>query len=333
MGKLRNEDLSKLLKCIISDPRVIVPPQVGFDSGVHLIGDKCLVISTDPCIGVPKEWFGWLLVNYAASDVSLFGARPQFCTINLLGPPATSPRQFLKVMKQCCSAAEELHMSIVTGHTGTYEGISALLGVTTAYGAIEKDKLIIPSGAKAGDYIYCIKPIGLEAAANFALTRKADAEIIFGVKKTKMLGDLVRSQSCVKEALFLAKAGWVHAMHDATEGGLTTALNEIAEVSRLGFIVNHEAIPICEDVRTLFRTFRLLERDLLSVSSTGTIVASVIPETHEKVDAFLRRNRIQGAAIGTFTEDKKRILQRGRRETGFPREGVDPYTMILSGKR
>ena len=84
MGKLDSEELKKLLSCIRKDPRVVVPPMPGYDAGVHLIGDKYLVVATDPCIGVPEEWFGWLLIHYAASDVALFGAKPEFCTVTLL---------------------------------------------------------------------------------------------------------------------------------------------------------------------------------------------------------------------------------------------------------
>src|SRR3972149_3706461 len=119
MGKLATEELKKLLSCIKKDQRVVIPPRPGYDSGVHLIDDKCIVVSTDPCTGVPKEWFGWMLIHYAASDVALFGAKPQFCTINLLGPLGTKASEFQTVMKQACNAADELDMAIVTGHTGT----------------------------------------------------------------------------------------------------------------------------------------------------------------------------------------------------------------------
>src|SRR5665647_1321646 len=84
MGKLAPEDLQKILGCIKKDFRVIVPPMIGYDVGVHLLHGKYVAVATDPCTGVPKEWFGWLLINYAASDVALFGAKPEFCTINLL---------------------------------------------------------------------------------------------------------------------------------------------------------------------------------------------------------------------------------------------------------
>ena len=87
MGKLHSAELKKLLSCIKKDSRVVIPPMVGYDSGVHLLGDKYVVVASDPCIGVPEEWFGYLLVNYAASDLALSGAKPEFCTINLLGSP------------------------------------------------------------------------------------------------------------------------------------------------------------------------------------------------------------------------------------------------------
>lgn len=331
MGKLSDYELKKLLACIKKDSRVIVPPLAGYDSGVHKIGDKYLVISTDPCIGVPEEWFGWLLIHYAASDVALFGAKPEFCTINLLGPPSTRPQTFFKVMQQTCRAADELQMAIVTGHTGTYNGLSTLVGVCTAYGTIDKSKLITPSGARPGDYIYCMKPIGLEVAVNFALTRKDTAKRIFGVQKTQELEELVPMQSCVREALLLAETGSIHAMHDATEGGLTAALNEMAEASKVGFRIEFERIPICKEVKTLQKHFQLSEKQLLSMSSTGTILASVSPKAKEKVETTMRRNKIQANVLGIFTKDTHRILVRDGKEVLFPEDADDPYARILSG--
>ena len=140
MGKLANKDLKKLLGCIKEDTRVVVSPQLGFDAGVHLLNDgRYLVVSTDPCIGVPEEWFGWFLVNYVASDNALFGAKTEFCTINLLGSPLTEPSVFHNAMRQACDAANELGAAIVTGHTGTYSGVSNLLGCARATDTLTKN--------------------------------------------------------------------------------------------------------------------------------------------------------------------------------------------------
>jgi hydrogenase expression/formation protein HypE len=332
MGKLSTENLKKLLSYIKKDSRVVVPPSPGFDSGVHLMDDKYLVVSTDPCIGVPEEWFGWLQIHYVASDIALFGAKPEFCTINLLGPPTTKPQVLYRIMEQACSAADELGMAVVTGHTGTYEGLSTLVGVCTAYGMIGKDKLITPGGAKPGDYILCLKPIGLEIVVNFALTHKILAERLFGVQRTRKVADRISMQSCVKEALLLAEIDGVHAMHDTTEGGLTAALNEMAEASKVGFKIELEKIQIPEEVHTLQECFQLSYEQVLSMSSTGTILVALSPEAEDMVKEALRQIDVEASVIGFFTKNRRRLLVKNRKKMSFPKKADDPYERILSGK-
>jgi hydrogenase expression/formation protein HypE len=70
----------------------------------------------------------------------------------------------------------------------------------------------------------------------------------------------------------------------------------------------------------------------LSMSSTGTILVSVSSEAREKVEAIMRQNKIQASVLGSFTEDKQRILVRDSKETPFPENADDPYARILSRK-
>ena len=334
MGKLATEDLKKLLGCIRKDSKVVVPPQLGFDAGVHQIdGGRYLVVSTDPCVGVPEEWFGWLLINYVASDVALFGAKMEFCTINLLGSRSTESETFQKVMRQACDAADELDAAVVTGHTGTYDGLSSLVGVCTGYGHVDKDRLITPAGAQPEDHVVCIKPVGLETVVNFALTHRALAEKLFGTQRTKELTKLVTMQSCVKEALLLTDLEGVHALHDATEGGVTAALNEMADASDVGFTVEAEKFLIPEEVHTLREAYRLSDRQMLSMSSTGTILAAVSSEEKNNVKNILRQNRVEAKFLGSFTKDRHRIFVKNGEKTVFPEEPDDPYTRILSAKK
>jgi len=334
MGKLSTEDLKKLLSCIKKDSRVVVPPQPGFDSGVHLLnGDRYLVVSTDPCVGVPEEWFGWLLVHYVASDIAIFGAKMEFCAVNLLGSPATKAERFQKIMEQVCSAVNELEAAVVAGHTGTYNGLSTMLGVCTGYGHVDKDRLITPGGAQSGDHIVCVKPIGLEVAVNFALTHGALAERLFGVQRTRELAKLVALQSCVKEALLLAEIEGVHALHGATEGGLTAALNEMAGASSVGFNVVWDELLIPEEVDVFMGFYRLSDAEALSMSSTGTVLAAVSPEARDEVENVLRRNGVEAKFVGSFTKEMRRVLVKSGEETMFPREADDPYARILLGKK
>jgi hydrogenase maturation factor len=332
MGKLPAEELKKLLSCIRKDSRVIVPPMIGYDSGVHLIDGRYMAVASDPCTGVPEEWFGWLLINYTASDVALSGAKPEFCTINLLGPKTTKPETFQKIMKQTCMAADELDIAIVRGHTGMYDSLSGLLGVATVYGSVQLEKLITPANAKSGDLILCTKPLGLETITNFSITHTARAQKLFGVEQQENLSRQVYKQTCVREALQLAKTGVVHAMHDATEGGFVSALNELAEASKVGFKLDWEKIPITKENLALQSYFKLTDEQLLSMSSTGTILAAVDPKAQEKVQETLRRNGLSSYFIGEFKENKERILIKNGKETAFQQIANDPYAMILSCK-
>jgi len=331
VGKLATEALKDVLKCIKKTSQVIVPPMPGFDSGAHKIGDdRCVVVSTDPCIGVPKEWFGWFLIHYAASDVAVFGAQPQYGTINLLAPPGTKKAVFKRVMKQACDAADDLRMRIITGHTGTYDGLSTLVGTCTAYGIIRRDELITPAGAKPGDYLICTKPLGLETLVNLTLTRKRLASELFGRKEALRLAGKVRMQTCVDEALLLAKTRGVTAMHDATEGGFVAALNEMADASNVGFTVDFVKLPILPELKKLAEHFKLSREQVLATSSTGTLLAAVSPSHREKSIKVLSKLGLNAQLVGVFSKSKQRLIKFDGEEAHFPKEADDPYAKIMS---
>lgn len=329
MGKLPKKELNELLSCIKKDSRVIIPPAVGYDSGVHLFDGKYMVVSTDPCTGVPEEWFGWFLIHYAASDVAVFGARPKYVAINLLGPSRTDADVFKRIMQQACQAADKLKISIITGHTGTYDDLSTIVGTCTAYGFVKKSRLITPGGARPNDRILCIKPVGQETLINFALTHRRLANKLFGSEATKLLAEKIEMQTCVNEALTLASMGGVTAMHDAAEGGLVLALNEMADASKIGFNVDYSKLLIGREMRILAGHFELSRRQALSTSSTGTLIAAVAPKAESRIIEALAKKGTLAASIGIFKESGSRTLKCKGKTLRFPAQAVDPYSKIM----
>jgi hydrogenase maturation factor len=235
-------------------------------------------------------------------------------------------------MKQTCTAANEQNIAIVRGHTGMYDSLKDLLGVCTIYGTIEPEKLVTPGGAKAGDLILCTKPVGIETLTNFALTHPKTARKLFGTEKTQELAGRVKMQSCVKEAQQLADAGCVDAMHDATEGGFVTALNELSEASKVGIKVTWENIPIPKEALVLKENFGLSDEQVLALSSTGTILAAVPQEAKQKTIEILKQNGLKGCFIGEFTKNNSRTLIKAGKETVFPTSAEDAYTRLLAIK-
>jgi hydrogenase expression/formation protein HypE len=330
LGKMALKNLTDVLGCIRGSRDVVVPPLPGFDCGVHKLGkERCVVVATDPCINVPMRYFGWLLLHYSASDISVFGASPQFCTINLLGPPRTRPQVFKEIMRQVCAAAKGLGTTIITGHTGSYDGIDALLGVCTAYGFLRMRDLITPAGARPNDLIVCTKPIGLEALTNLAIRRKRFTTKLFGPRKARYLTTRIRMQSCVREARILAGSGAVSAMHDVTEGGLVASLGEMASASNVGFILNYQNLHLLSELKTLADHFGLSRKQLLSMSSTGTLLAAISPRHKDRVLKMLAGRGVHPRVVGAFTRDKRRIVRCDGRETDFPEDFDDPYAEIV----
>jgi hydrogenase expression/formation protein HypE len=330
VGKLKTEDLKDLLKCFKKTSEVIVPPMPGFDSGAHKIADDlCMVVSTDPCIGVPNEWFGWFLIHYAASDVAIFGARPQYAAINLLGPLGTRPAEFQRIVKQACDAADDLNTTVITGHTGTYSALSSTVGTCTVYGIIKREQLITPAGAKPGDYLICTKSIGLETLVNFTLAHKKTAKELFGAQQASKLIKQVRMQTCVNEALLLAETG-VNAMHDATEGGFVAALNEMGDASKVGFLVDYSKLPILPELRKLAKHYKLSTEQVLSASSTGTLLVATSKNKRKKALKALAKLHLDARIVGTFLESRKRKLKLDEREIDFPPQAEDPYAELVN---
>lgn len=329
MGKLAPEDLRAVISCVRRGPSVLVPPKVGFDSGVHrLTDDLCLVVSTDPCVGVPKAWFGWLLVHYAASDVAVFGVRPRYCTLNLLGPPRTPAPVFRNVMRDACHAADRLNMQIVTGHTGTYVGLRDLVGVCTAYGIGSCSDFMTPGGVEPGDSILCAKPLGLETLVTFSQVRRSLAKKIFGASEATLLSRKFRFQSCVREALALSRMSGVHAMHDVAEGGLVAALNEIAQASHRGFSLDFTKILIPSQIQALARQFQLSVDELISMSSTGTLIAAVEEDRERAILRRLSQLNVPARLVGKFSKNRHRTLRDGLRDRPFPTKAHDPFGRI-----
>ncbi|WP_455367821.1 AIR synthase-related protein [[Eubacterium] cellulosolvens] len=330
MGKFASKKLSEIIRCIKPSEKIIVPPRAGCDAGVYEFDrDRYMVVSTDPCTGVPFDWFGWLLIHYSASDVALFGARPALASINLLGPPRSSHLAYKRIMDQACKAAKDLEIDIITGHTGNYPALSQIIGVCTVQGFVKKENLITPVGSQPGDHILMIKPLGLETLTNFSLTHREASKKLLGLKATRYLRSMVRHQTCVGEALLLSKFIGVHALHDITEGGLVAALNEMADTSNLGFQINYENLPVIKEVKLLQKHFKLTMLELLSLSSTGSVLASLSFDIKDKIIEALLKKGFLCADIGKFTSTKARYINTGKKRINFYSEAKDPYAKIF----
>jgi hydrogenase expression/formation protein HypE len=95
----------------------------------------------------------------------------------------------------------------------------------------------------------------------------------------------------------------VHVLRDPTRGGVATTLNEIAQSSRLGLVLEEEAVPINESVKG---ACDILGLDPLYVANEGKLLALVAPEAEERIIEAMRKHDLgrRAAVIGRASGDR-----------------------------
>lgn len=281
------------------DPRVVVGPKIGEDAAVIQFDEKVLVVHSDPITGAVKN-VGWLAVNICANDIATRGVKPLWILVVILLPQEANSTQIKQITNQIDEAAKKLGIAVVGGHSEVTPGIERPILVTTAMGEAEKGTFVRSSGAKIGDSIIMTKGAAIEGTAILStemsetLRRKIGKSIVEEAQK------FIQRISVVDEALTAVKVGGVHAMHDATEGGIAGGLQEVAWASKVGIIAYEERIPIYEETKAVCGAVNI---DPLKTISSGTLIISAHPEKAEEITAALHDRGIQASVIGKVVDE------------------------------
>jgi hydrogenase maturation factor len=241
---------------------------------------------------------GWFTVHIGASDVAVTGIKPQFMTYTLLLPPHCPEEDGRTIITSISHAASELGITIVGGHTGWYGAVNLpTVGGVTVWGHADRDAWISPGGARHGDVILMTKGPCIEAAALLSLvyqkrlTRELSAETLAGLRRR------VDQITVVEDALVAFETKGIHAMHDATEGGVMGGLWEMSAASGIPVDVNFDAIAVPKDIAALAE---VLGFDPWQAISEGTLLAAVAPEAVTRVQEAWSRAGIPSMVLGRF---------------------------------
>ena len=298
-GKLPLDLLSGLLReCRVDDERVLVGPEVGEDAAVIDFGETCLVVKTDPITFATDE-IGRYAVHVNANDVATMGAVPRWFLATLLLPESRTDEALIRsVFESLRRAAGEIGVSLCGGHTEITAGLDRPIVVGQMLGEVRREDLVRSSGLQAGDSVLLTKGLGIEATA--ILAREKAVELRDRGFDPDMLDAAckylhVPGISIIREARIACETAPVHAMHDPTEGGVATALRELAAASNCGLSVDGEALFASEETRLLCDAFQL---DPLGVISSGALLIGLAPGDAEPVRDAIRNAGIPCEIVG-----------------------------------
>ncbi len=321
-GKVPPEILQKIVFANLgtNDPNVLLGPSVGEDASVIRIGDKVIIAATDPITGSVAD-VGWLAVHVNANDIATFGVQPRWFLASIMLPEKTTPNELEHIMKQIDDAAQILGIAVAGGHTEVTEGINRPIIAGFMIGLADQGKYVSSCGAQPGDSIIVTKSIALEGTAILAsegekyLARKVGYDV---VEKAKTLRAEI---SVVAEGLAAFGTGYVTAMHDPTEGGLSGGLHEICDASKVGFEIYYGAIPIHDSTKAICDTLEINSMELIS---SGCMIICCNEENANEVVNSIQSHGVSASVIGKILKNlDRRIMVTDSDGFALPRPTTD----------
>ena len=338
VGKLPNELLARLLARIQRrDPRVLLGPGVGRDAAViDAGGERLLVAKSDP-VTFASDHIGWYAVHVNANDVACMGARPAWFLATVLLPEGATEEQASEVFGQVLEACEVLGVEPVGGHTEITYGLDRPIVVGAMLGEVEREALVQPAGAREGDALILSKGIAIEGTA--VLAREAGERLQrLGVPESTLErargyifepGISVVAEASTACGAVRGAGGTVHAMHDPTEGGLATALYELAEATGLGLRVEEDAITVLPETRAICSAASLSPLGLLA---SGALLIVVAEEDCGTALAALGEAGIEARRIGSMVKQEAGVIIGSHAGTEtVPRFPRDEVARFLAG--
>jgi hydrogenase maturation factor len=232
-------------------------------------GEECWVVTADP-ITFTAEHLGWYVVQVNANDVAVMGAPPEFFTATLLFPAgATAPEDVERCFDQIRRACEELSIAWIGGHTEITPAVTQPVACGQMIGRVARERLVASSGAREGDDLVLIGSLGLEGTAVLARERRKDLPASLAEEGARLLFD--PGISVVAAARRVCETIRPHAMHDPTEGGLVTAVREIAAACGLGVRLSLDRLPVAGPTREICEQFGV---DVLGLLSSGSLLVA-----------------------------------------------------------
>lgn len=229
--------LSKLPK--FKNDKLIVGLETSDDACVYKINDDLAMIQTvdffTPVVDDPYT-FGQIAAANSLSDIYAMGGEPALA-LNIIGfPNCLNPDVMAEILKGGASKVMEAGATIAGGHSVEDDEPKYGLCVT---GFIEPSKIFKNYGAKPGDVLVLTKPIGtgiINTAIKASMCSKPTEK-----EAIHVMAELNKNAKRVIENYPVTSCT------DVTGFGLAGHAAEMAEASKVTFIIDIKSVPVIMD--------------------------------------------------------------------------------------
>lgn len=232
-----------------------------------------IVLSTDSYVVQPLFFpggdIGSLAVHGTVNDLAVMGAEPLYLCLGMIveeGLPIETLRQVLKSVSR---AARACGTSIVTGDTKVVPRGAAdrLFLHTSGIGRLLPGVSPGPQNVRPGDVVLVNGTLGDHGMTILAAREQLDDGGALQ-SDTAPLNEIIRA--------LLSSEAEVRFLRDATRGGVSAVLHELAETAHVSVLLHERDIPVSAPVRGMCE---LLGMEPLHVANEGKFVAVVSEST------------------------------------------------------
>jgi hydrogenase maturation factor len=288
------------------DERLVLGPGVGLDCAVLDLGSTLLVFKSDPITFATDE-IGWYAVQVNANDIATTGATPAWFLMTLLLPGDNTDIGLVEqISQQVFKACKSIGVSVIGGHTEITHSLERPIVVGTMIGEVAHGDLITPQGARPGDRLLLTKGVPIEATSILAREFPHKLHGPLSEAEIAQARDYLQDPgiSVLKDAQLATQAGSVTAMHDPTEGGLASALWELAEACGKAISFDTGAVLVPDLARRVCKAFDI---DPLAAIASGALLLAIHPGDAGHICQALGKEGIPCVEIGWVEEGKPEV--------------------------
>lgn len=277
-GKIKND--SSVIRGIGDDAAVLRYAKDRY----LLFACDMLIEGVDFTSSILPEAIGHKALACSLSDIAAMGGLAKYALISL-GLPKRNPGKFIeRFYRGVNRLAKRFRTSIVGGDLSFSEKIVVDVSVL---GEVKKNKLVLRSGAKAGDIIF-----------------------VSGALGGSIYGRHLRFTPRLKEANYLVSNYRLNSMIDISDG-LSLDLHRLCSASKAGAVVYEDLIPVSSDAKS--------PDEALNMGEDFELLFTL---SHNQAKKILKRRSRNFYPIGEITDRSsalRLIDKRGRERIIIPK--------------
>jgi hydrogenase expression/formation protein HypE len=276
------------------------------DGAVFACNGSHVAFTTDSFVVRPRFFpggdIGSLAVHGTINDLAMCGARPRHLSLAFILEEGLPLQELWRVLSSIRAACIESEITVVTGDTkvverGTGDGIYIN---TSGIGTLLPEVQLAPRRVRPGDRVLISGSIARHGMAIMSVREGLQFE-------SEITSDSASLWPLVEGALSAGQRR-VHALRDATRGGVASVVNEIAESAQVGVVLEESAIPVDQPVRA---ACEILGLDPLYVANEGRFVGFVSPDVADEVVELMRSHPLgrEACVIGQVVADHPGVVR------------------------